>query len=273
MVVGTVFRRFVSSQASALTKRKRFYKEVSIVNESEANGEQIHKITLDGKTLKTQGGSILKIHSYPLALAIAEEWASQNEYLQLGQMRLTGLAFTAQDNPLQQSTESITNKVIDYVDGDTVLFFNADNEKLHKYQTEKWTPLIRNINEDLGINIRPSESILDCDVASDDDRTKIERWVRQHNLPALIGLQYATESVKSFLIAYNAIRHHITAEAAVDAATLEQVTQSETWGSVEWSHGIDRQELLSRLTAACLFFYFHSNNQIEKTVGKLSAFN
>ncbi|VDM75206.1 unnamed protein product [Strongylus vulgaris] len=41
-----------------------------------------------------------RIESEPLALAIAEEWASQEQNLHMAHMRLTGLAFTAQDNPL-----------------------------------------------------------------------------------------------------------------------------------------------------------------------------
>ncbi|CAI5448424.1 unnamed protein product [Caenorhabditis angaria] len=266
MNLGITIRRFVASNASALSKPKRFYKEVSIVNESDEKGNQIHKILLDHRTLKTQGGKILKLDSYPLALAIAEEWASQNEFLRLGQMRLTGLAFTAQDNPLEQTTESITQKVLDYVDGDTVLFFNNESEKLERYQEENWRPLINNLNNDLNIQVRPSQNILDCDVASEQDKEKIERWIKSHNFPALIGLQYATESIKSFVVAYNAIRHHIDAEQAVDATTLEQRTQAETWGTVEWSHGLEREELISRLSAACLFVYFNSNNLTSKVI-------
>uniref|UniRef100_A0A8R1DHV7 ATP synthase mitochondrial F1 complex assembly factor 2 n=1 Tax=Caenorhabditis japonica TaxID=281687 RepID=A0A8R1DHV7_CAEJA len=206
------------------------------------------------------------LDSYPLALAIAEEWSSQDEHLQLGQMRLTGLAFTAQDNPLEQSADTISRKILDYVDGDTVLFFNTESSKLHRYQEENWAPLIRNLNTDLGTKVRASESILDCDVASAEDKSKIERWVRQHNFPALIGLQYATESVKSFVVAYNALRHHIDAETAIDAATLEQRTQAETWGSVEWAHGLEREELITRLSAASLFVYFNSNNFSTKEI-------
>ncbi|CAB55134.2 ATP synthase mitochondrial F1 complex assembly factor 2 [Caenorhabditis elegans] len=265
--LGRVARRFAAAQASALTKPKKFYKEVSVINETdESTGNQIHKVLLDHRVLKTQGGQVLKLDSYPLALAIAEEWSSQDEFLQLGQMRLTGLAFTAQDNPLEQTADTISQKILDYVEGDTVLFFNTESSKLHRYQEEKWAPLIKNLNNDLGIKVRPSENILDCDVASENDKEKIDRWIRQHNFPALVGLQYATESVKSFVIAYNAIRHHIDPDTAIDAATLEQRTQAETWGNVEWAHGIEREELMTRLSAACLFVYFNSNNFTSKTV-------
>ncbi|CAL2038601.1 hypothetical protein CAEBREN_29877 [Caenorhabditis brenneri] len=268
--LGLFTRRFVSNQAasaSALTKPKKFYKEVSVINETdEKTGNQIHKVLLDHRVLKTQGGQVLKLDSYPLALAIAEEWSSQDEFLQLGQMRLTGLAFTAQDNPLEQTADTISQKILDYVDGDTVLFFNPESSKLHRYQSEKWAPLIQNLNSDIGTQIRYSENILDCDVASNNDKDKIDRWIRQHNFPALVGLQYATESVKSFIIAYNALRHHIDPETAIDAATLEQRTQAETWGNVEWAHGLEREELMTRLSAACLFVYFNSNNFTSKTI-------
>lgn len=265
--LGLLIRRFVSNQASALSKPRKFYKEVSVINEvDKESGNQAYRILLDHRVLKTQGGQVLQLDSYPLALAIAEEWSSQDESLQLGQMRLTGLAFTAQDNPLEQTADTISQKILDYVDGDTVLFFNTESSKLHRYQEEKWAPLIKNLNSDLSINVRPSESILDCDVASESDKSKIDRWVRQHSFAALVGLQYATESVKSFIIAYNALRHHIDPETAVDAATLEQRTQAETWGNVEWAHGLEREELMTRLSAACLFVYFNSNKFTSKAV-------
>ncbi|CAD6198091.1 unnamed protein product [Caenorhabditis auriculariae] len=263
--LGTFARRFFSAPAtaSALTKRKRFYKNVLVVDEK-VNDKQIYKVALDNRILKTQAGQVLQLESKPLALAIAQEWASQEEFLRLGQLRLTGLAFTAQDNPLEQTTDSICKKILEYVEGDTILFWNPENEKLHRYQTELWRPLIGNINKDLNLRIKASESILDCDVVSENDRFKLDKWIRQHNFPSLIALQYATESVKSFLITYNALGFHIDAEQAVKAATLEQQTQAETWGNVEWAHDVERAELLSRLSSAALFFYYNSNRLTQK---------
>uniref|UniRef100_A0A1I7X7Q9 Transposase n=1 Tax=Heterorhabditis bacteriophora TaxID=37862 RepID=A0A1I7X7Q9_HETBA len=60
---------------------------------------------------------LVYIDSEPLAMAIAEEWSSQVDYLNIGHMRLTGLAFTAQDNPLHmtrsQSYSEISRTILE----------------------------------------------------------------------------------------------------------------------------------------------------------------
>ena len=66
--------------------KKRFYKDVSLVNAGKGSFE----ITLDSKKLKTPGGTVFTVDSEPLALAVAHEWESQKELVILSQMHLTG---------------------------------------------------------------------------------------------------------------------------------------------------------------------------------------
>ncbi|PIO65737.1 hypothetical protein TELCIR_12573 [Teladorsagia circumcincta] len=54
-----VSRRFTASSASALTKRRRFYKVVDVVEEGTSDSK-VFKVALDGRMLKTQGGNVLK---------------------------------------------------------------------------------------------------------------------------------------------------------------------------------------------------------------------
>ncbi|PAV81673.1 hypothetical protein WR25_17282 [Diploscapter pachys] len=253
--------RRLSSAASALVKRKRFYKKVDVMSETEGTNKS-YKITLDGKVLKTQAGKPLQIECEPLALAIAGEWSSQEEHILMGHMRLTGLAFTAQDNPLHETNESIASKVIEYLDGDTILYWTNENEKLEKYQEKAWQPLIDNANKEWGTTIKPSTNIFDSCV-TDSDREIVMKWLLSHNFWALTGMQYAAESVKSVLLPFNVLNYKISAVEAIEAAALEQRVQRETWGTVEWAHNIDEEEQLSRLSAACLFVYLNSNTHIR----------
>lgn len=107
-----------------------------------------------------------------------------------------------------------------------------------------------------------------------------------HNFWALTGMQYAVESVKSVLLPYSVVTFKLQAEDAVHRAMLEQKSQAETWGSVslnvkdevaylrfdclylqvEWAHGMEEEELTTRLAAAALFVYFNSNAVIKKTL-------
>lgn len=67
--------------------RKRFYKKVGTVH---SNKE--FEITLDGRKLKTPAGQIFKVSSEPLALAIANEWDSQQEKILISSMHMVVFA-------------------------------------------------------------------------------------------------------------------------------------------------------------------------------------
>ncbi|CAI4221883.1 unnamed protein product [Auanema sp. JU1783] len=67
IVIMKAISRFMSlrhfsapSPASALTKRRRFYKEVGIVEEK-SEKFPVYKVTLDGRILKTQAGQPLQV--------------------------------------------------------------------------------------------------------------------------------------------------------------------------------------------------------------------
>ncbi|KHN81357.1 ATP synthase mitochondrial F1 complex assembly factor 2 [Toxocara canis] len=92
-----ITRRFAIS-ASALTNRSKFYKKASVVPVS-TSSFPLYNVFLDNRKLRTPSGKVLETESEPLALAIAHEWNSQKKYLNMAHMRLTGLLFTALDNP------------------------------------------------------------------------------------------------------------------------------------------------------------------------------
>ncbi|KHJ77511.1 hypothetical protein OESDEN_22869, partial [Oesophagostomum dentatum] len=172
-------------------------------------------------------------------------------------MKLTGLAFTAQDNPLNLTRESITSKILEYLHGDTVLFWNNESEKLGRYQEQYWKPVIEIANKGLGTSLKPTMEPFASNVVSPEDSRIVEKWLMSHNFWALTGMQYAVESVKSVLLPYSVVTFKLQAEDAVHRAMLEQKAQIETWGSVEWAHGVEEEELTTRLAAAALFVYFN----------------
>ncbi|WKY04633.1 hypothetical protein Q1695_005556 [Nippostrongylus brasiliensis] len=217
-----------------------------------------------GATYIPWGVSASGVESEPLAQAIAQEWSSQEEYLHMGHMRLTGLAFTAQDNPLHMTKESITSKILEYLHGDTVLFWNDESAKLEKYQHVYWEPVIEHANAGLGTSLKPSMNLFEEEVVSSADAKIVEKWLMSYNFWALTGMQYAVESVKSVLLPYSVVTFKMGADDAVERALIEQKIQTETWGKVEWAHDIEQEELTSRLAAGALFFYFNSNALIKE---------
>src|SRR5687767_6637907 len=79
---------------SALSKPKRFYKNVTVVQ-----ADKGWEINLDQRKLKTPAGHTLLIPNEALATAIATEWSVQKNVIERHAMHLTGLSNTAQDNP------------------------------------------------------------------------------------------------------------------------------------------------------------------------------
>ncbi|GMS96966.1 hypothetical protein PENTCL1PPCAC_19141, partial [Pristionchus entomophagus] len=256
--------RRLASSASALVKHKRFYKEVSVVTESVAGTPQ-YKITLDGRVVKTQAGRPLQMGSEPLAMAVAEEWACQQEHIEQGHMRLSGLAMTAIDNPLAMTKESITSLIMEYLSTDTVLFFAPENQILMEAQKTHWAPLIDATNEDMNTQLQPALDFL-AEPVSPECRRKFESWLMSYDFWALTGMQYAVQSSKSVIIPHAMIRHKVGVRQAVELALLEQQVQAKRWGEVEWAHTIDNEELCTRLSSGVLFTYLNSNQFITKSV-------
>ena len=108
--------------------RKRFYKDVSIINAGKGSFE----IILDSKKLKTPGGAVFTVNNEPLALAVAHEWESQKEQVLLSQMHLTGLCNTSVDNPTHATKYDLVDNILNFLETDTILFFSDNQENLYK---------------------------------------------------------------------------------------------------------------------------------------------
>uniref|UniRef100_F1LBQ8 ATP synthase F1 complex assembly factor 2 n=1 Tax=Ascaris suum TaxID=6253 RepID=F1LBQ8_ASCSU len=262
-------RRFMAS-ASAITKKSKFYKNASVVpvsaSSSSSSSSPLYNIYLDDRKLKTPSGKALEIESEALALAIAQEWNNQKKYLNISHMRLTGLLFTALDNPYSIKKEDIVSKILEYLDGDTILFRAGENEKLDALQRQKWDPIIEWANTEFELTLKPSYSIVDGPIIEAESRNRLQRYLLAYGFLSLTGIQYAVESVKSLLITLSVMGYRTDVEDAVDMALLEQIFQSKIWGNVEWAHDVEREELISRLSAGILFAHLTSSSSIRQSV-------
>ena len=216
--------------------------------------------------------------SEPLALAIAQEWDSQRDHINKPLMRLTGLTFTSIDNPLKETKfvwnslpivylafrESLTEKIMEYLDTDTLLYFASEPEKLVKLQHERWAPVLKWVNDAHGLDIRATDNLMDLPEITNTDRENVQRWLMAHNFWTLNGLQYGVEGAKSIIIIMALMGCRIGAEEATELSRLEQIFQTKIWGNVEWSHDIEHQETCCRLAASLLFYHFTSNTDVLK---------
>lgn len=110
---------FSCHRQMSVRARKRFYANVDVVS----SGNQ-YEVTLDSKKLKTPNGSVFCVHSEPLALAVAQEWAAQKDNIMLSQMHLTGLSNVCLDNPTKTTKYALVDDILKFLDTDTILFFS-----------------------------------------------------------------------------------------------------------------------------------------------------
>lgn len=127
----------ISRRLYSTVVRKRFYKTVNVISSDKG-----YEICLDNKKIKTPKGTVIKIPSEPLALAVAQEWDCQKENIQMHRMHLTGLTITCIDNPSGHVDRNLVDKITNFINSDTLLFIDDEQPKLGELQRSNWGEII-----------------------------------------------------------------------------------------------------------------------------------
>lgn len=226
-------------------------------------GDGKFEITLDHRKLKTPTGTLFTVDSEPLAYAIAQEWDAQTGDIERPHMMLTALSNTVIDNPNHLTKLDILNFLLHYAETDTLLFHDASQPDLLKLQEEQWNPVVDWFNEryqmklERTVDIRPP-------IFPENAKMQIAKHLKSYELPALHGIQFAVETLKSVILAFACIDRYMTPEQAVLLSRLEEEYQVGHWGRVEWAHDMTQQDLQSRLAAAVFHVHCCSFSNIVK---------
>lgn len=231
---------------------KRFYKNVSVTN---ANGS--YEINLDKRKLKTPMGKIFQVPNEALAILVATEWDSQQKHISIPNMHLTGLCYTAIDNPSKNTKESLSNSLVEMLDSDTLCYRINEPIELKKHQEENWDPVLQWFEERYLIKINVSYDVR-IEEISDQTRKKIKNHLMSYNEWSLLGIQFTAESLKSLILTLAALNYHIDIETCVSLSYLEALYQIKQWGTVEWAHNIEYEQTKARSAAGILFTYLNS---------------
>uniref|UniRef100_A0A914LS43 ATP synthase mitochondrial F1 complex assembly factor 2 n=1 Tax=Meloidogyne incognita TaxID=6306 RepID=A0A914LS43_MELIC len=222
------------------------------------NDDNNFVIKLDNNYLKSPAGNILLIKSELLALLISNEWNLKNKE-GFGSMHFTGLAFTALDNPHGETSDSLIEKLIGYLDTDTLLYFSNCQTSLFDQQQKQWLPIINWINFKLKLNLQQTTEFFEPPKISKNCKQNLKQFLSFYKFPSLCAINYGCESLKSLILTISASENYLSIEEAVNASNLEQIFQSKVWGSFEWHHEVEQLEVCSRISAAILFVYLNSN--------------
>ena len=202
---------------------KRFYKQVSV---GESGGK--FQVLLDGKALRTPTGMTLDLRTPALAEAVAEEWNTAGETIDLHGMLLTRLAFAAMDS-IAKTRAHVEEQVIGFACSDLLSYRAEYPTELIARQEAVWDPYLDWLAKTHGVRLVTASGIIhtpqpDAAIAA------LEKTVRSRDDFALAALHAATTLTGSLVLALALIDAHQPADAIFTAATVDETFQAEKWG-------------------------------------------
>ena len=243
---------------------KKFYSRVHAATE---NGSDGYHIFLDGKAVKTPAKAALTLPSAALAEAVASEWRAQDDVIDPSTMPLTQLSSTAIDLVTTKYSDVI-DQVAAYAATDLVCYPAHDPEDLAAKHEKHWAPLRDYAQQRYDITFVLSGGLLPVE---QDKKTldALRAAVEAYDIWPMTALQALTAATGSLIIALAVVEDHVDADAAYQAAFVDDLYQMELWGHD--SETADRLERLQRDIAAATRFLqlvkTHKNSEILQNAG------
>nr|XP_031541810.1 ATP synthase mitochondrial F1 complex assembly factor 2 isoform X2 [Vicugna pacos] len=221
------------------------------------------EINLDHRKLRTPGAKIFTVPSEALAVAVATEWDSQQDTIRPYTMHLTTLCNTALDNPTQRDKDQLIRAAVKFLDTDTICYRVEEPEALAELQRREWDPVAEWAERRYSVEIGSSTSILGPSIPAR-TREVLASHLASYSMWALQGIEFVVTQLKSIVLTLGLLDRHLTVEQAVLLSRLEEEYQIQRWGSIEWAHDYERQELRARTAAGTLFVHLCSESTTVK---------
>jgi ATP synthase F1 complex assembly factor 2 len=141
----------------------------------------------------------------------------------------------------------VIDKLMTYLDTDTICFHEDFPDALVKLQDQYWQPILQWIEKQYGVELKVTDGIFQVKQPQETKET-LRKMVENMDSLELAALERAVISSKSFLIGLALVKRGITVEQAAQAAHVEVNSQIDRWGEVEDSKF--SQQILQ------FFFYF-----------------
>lgn len=204
---------------------RRFYRDAGI--EDTADG---FRVVLDGRPVRTPARNFLVAPSRTLAQALAAEWDSQGETIDPATMPLTRLANSIIDGVVG-APMPVAAEIEKYLGSDLLLYRAEGPQRLVERQARLWDPVLAWAREALGARFVLAQGVVH--VAQPEGALAPAR-VAIPNDPWRLGAVHAiTTLTGSALLALALSGGHLTADAAWDAAHVDEDWNMEQWGRDE----------------------------------------
>ncbi len=228
-----------------MTGKKRFYKTVDIAEE--AGG---FAIRLDGRGVRSPAGTVMCLPGHALAGAVAAEWDAQGEEIDPASMPMFSLAVTVIDRVTPQR-DAICAELTSYGGNDCLCYQDADEADLAVRQAQGWGPWLDWARTALGADLLVATGIMPV-TQPQDSLAALARAVVAHDDWELGMLYRATTLGGSLVLGLAMVRGEMSAEAMFEAAFLDELWQTEKWGS-DWEAEDRRANIRAELAQAELF--------------------
>ena len=205
--------------------RRRFYKAVEI--RQMADG---YAVALDQKPVRTPTRRILAAPTRALAGAIAAEWQAQRDVIDPATMPLTRLANVIADG-VADSRRPVAAEIEKYLTSDLLFYRAGGPPRLLERQAEYWDPILTWARETLDARFTLGEGIVH--VAQSEGALRAACAAIPADPWRLGALHAATTLTGSALIALALLRGALSAEAAWQAAHVDEDWNMEQWGRDE----------------------------------------
>ena len=214
-------------------------------------------ISLDERVIKTMYKDDMFIPSRALAVALAEEWESQADVIDLRDFHMNNLLAkgvrAGHDPSLRQHMESELQKIIE---NDQICFIEPEEgagsqeykSKLRTEQNKHIDKVFGIMSDEFGIKLNVFENLYN--VTIDPSVLKATQIVQELDPVALTCLYQMAISSKSAAIALCALHGKLSIEEAVRASRIDEDYQIQSFGLVEGAHDLDESYLYTTFGAA-----------------------
>lgn len=203
---------------------KRFYRDVTV---EEAEGGFV--VALDGQRVKTQGsGQPQTVPTRALAGLLADEWARQGEEIDTGGFPHRALADYAIDMVAPDLAAAV-NRLLRFVETDTLCYRADPDEPLHRRQLEIWEPVLTRFEARCGVKLVRVSGILHRPQPAE-TLAVVRARLGVYDAFTIAGLETLASLAASLTVALEAAEPDSDAESLWAAAMLEEEWQADLWG-------------------------------------------
>jgi chaperone required for assembly of F1-ATPase len=187
-------------------------------------------VCLDDKPIHTPARRLLAAPALELAEAIAAEWQAQRELIDPATMPLTRLANAIIDG-VADAPGPVAADIEKYL-GSDLLFYRADGpQQLRERQAQHWDPVLAWARDTLGAEFQLAEGVIH--VTQPAAALKAAAAVIPADPWRLGAAHVVTTLAGSALIALALLRGMLSADAAWQAAHVDEDWNMEQWGRDE----------------------------------------